>query len=188
MFELLALVVFFYVVWNFKVKGKSKAKQVKNTRPDDLKCNNDVETRVVTPPSVKIEHKKQSHLATENERKLCFALQKALPPEYMIHSQVSLMALVNPVEAKHNSKTWAKRMDFVITDKATKILAVIELDDSTHHWEKRKERDRYVNEVLEGHHKLVRFNTKRFYEPHEIAKVLEQETGIKCHHFEQVAV
>jgi hypothetical protein len=96
------------------------------------------------------------------------------------------MALVTPVDFKNNSRTWAKRMDFVITDKATKILAVIELDDSTHRWKKRQERDQYVNEALYGHHKLIRFNTKHFYEPSEVAAVLERETEIRCNKFEEI--
>ncbi|HAS6629936.1 DUF2726 domain-containing protein [Vibrio parahaemolyticus] len=186
MFELLIFAAFGYVIWKFKGKSASQPKAMpwENTP----KRHNQTSVDVFDEPKVRIEHKKQSHLATENERKLYFALQKALPSEYIIHSQVSLMALVKPVNFKHNSRTWAKRMDFVITDKATKVLAVIELDDSTHNWKKRQERDQYVNEALEGHHKLVRFSTKRFYEPSEIAKVLERETEIKCIDFKEVFV
>ncbi len=186
MFELLVLAAFGYIIWKFKGKGapKSQSKSWENTPSR----NNNFAVDVSKEPKVKVEHKKQSHLATENERKLYFALQKALPSDYIIHSQVSLMALVKPVNFKNNSRTWAKRMDFVITDKATKVLAVIELDDSTHNWKKRQERDQYVNEALEGHHKLVRFSTKRFYEPSEIARVLERETEIQCNNFEEVFV
>ncbi|MFW7525448.1 DUF2726 domain-containing protein [Vibrio ostreicida] len=59
-------------------------------------------------------------------------------------------------------------MDFVITDCQTKVMAVIELDDSTHKWSKRKKRDEYVNKVLEGQHRLVRFQSARFYDPVQI--------------------
>ncbi|MCG6348463.1 DUF2726 domain-containing protein [Vibrio fluvialis] len=182
MLELLVLAALSYIVWKFK--GKSTPKP--QPKLWDTTQNTNTTVDVANKPNVKVEHNKQSHLATENERKLRFALQKALPSDYIIHSQVSLMALVTPVNFKHNSRTWAKRMDFVITDKATKVLAVIELDDSTHNWKKRQERDLYVNEALEGHHKLVRFSTKRFYEPSEIAKVLERETEIKCNSFDEV--
>ncbi|NNN99448.1 DUF2726 domain-containing protein [Vibrio sp. B1-2] len=185
MFEIIIIVAFGYIVW--KLKGNNTPKPASWDSPNQTASKRKAKfelTDVPIPSNVKIEHKKQSHLATENERKLYFALQKALPSEYVIHSQVSLMALVKPVDFKHNSRTWAKRMDFVITDKTTKILAVIELDDSTHNWKKRQERDQYVNEVLDGHHPLVRFNTKHFYEPSEIAKVLSRETEIKCNKFE----
>lgn len=186
MFELLIFAALGYLIWKFK--GNSLSKPKATLWENKPKSDEQAAVGLSYEPKVKIEHKKQSHLATENERKLYFALQKVLPSDYVIHSQVSLMALVKPVNFKHNSRTWAKRMDFVITDKATKVLAVIELDDSTHNWKKRQERDQYVNQALEGHHKLVRFSTKRFYEPSEIAKVLESETEIKCNGFGEAFV
>ena len=97
----------------------------------------------------------------------------------MIHSQVPLISLAKPVDYRHNSKSWAKRVDFVITDTATKVVAVIELDDSTHNQKKRVERDNYVNYALKGHHPLVRINTEKFYMPEKIAALLESEAGIK---------
>jgi len=129
--------------------------------------------------TILVDHKKKEYLATENERKLYFSLQKALTNKHMIHSQVPLIALVEPVDFKHNSKSWAKRVDFVITDTATKVIAVIELDDSTHNQKKRVERDNYVNYALKGHHPLVRINTENFYVPENIAALLELEAGIK---------
>jgi len=129
--------------------------------------------------TILVDHKKIEYLATENERKLCFSLQKALTDKYMIHSQVPLISLVKPTDFRHNSKSWAKRVDFVLTDTATKVIAVIELDDSTHNQKKRVERDNYVNYALKGHHPLIRIKTENFYAPEEIAAVLESEAGIK---------
>ncbi len=128
--------------------------------------------------TILVDHKIVEHLATVNERKLCFALQKALTDKYMIHSQVPLISLVRPVDYRHNSKSWAKRVDFVITDTATKVIVVIELDDSTHNQKKRVERDNYVNYALKGHHPLVRIKTETFYMPEKIAELLESEAGI----------
>ena len=76
-----------------------------------------------------IKHKKQEYLATENEKKFLFALQKVLKNKYLIHCQTSLIAIVDPVNFKDKSRAYSKRMDFVITDTTTKILAVIELDE-----------------------------------------------------------
>ena len=125
-----------------------------------------------------IQHKKKSHLATKNEQKLFFALQKALDIKYMVHCQTSLIVLVEPIEEEHKGRAWSKRMDFVITDKATKILAVIELDDSSHNLPKRIERDKYVNHALNGHHPLIRVPTESFYEPEKLARLLETKAGI----------
>ncbi|EKF9771356.1 MULTISPECIES: DUF2726 domain-containing protein [Vibrio] len=192
MFEIIFLVAIGYLLWKYKGKSLSKAKSwdsqehFNSKNLTKLKVVDDIESE--SSNYEKIEHVKQTHLATENERKLYFALQKVLPSDYIIHSQVSLMALIKPVNFKHNSRTWAKRVDFVITDKATKVLAVIELDDSTHHWKKRQERDRYVNDVLDGHHTLIRIQTKRFYEPSEIAAILSRETEIRCNECEKAFV
>lgn len=141
-------------------------------------------TSTPKPPSKQalepVVHNARTHLTTKNEQKMYFALQKALPSNCIVHCQVSLMALVTPVDSKNNSRTWAKRMDFVITDTAAKVLAVIELDDFSHNNPKRKASDQYKNEALAGHHPLIRFNTQKFYDPAEIAKIIERNTQIKC--------
>ncbi|HHP0481478.1 TPA: DUF2726 domain-containing protein [Vibrio campbellii] len=125
-------------------------------------------------------HKKRNYLCTKTENNFYQVLLDVLPSEYVVHSQVSMMALVQPVNFKDNSKTWAKRMDFVITDKNTKIMAVIELDDSSHRQQKRQERDIYVNNAFKNLHPLLRFEAFNQYGSIAIAKTLEQCTNIKC--------
>ncbi|MCF6298334.1 MAG: DUF2726 domain-containing protein [Thiomicrorhabdus sp.] len=126
-----------------------------------------------------IRHRKKEYLTTENERKFFFSLRKALDNnQYIIHCQTSLIALVEPEEYTNKSKAWSRRMDFVITDSATKVLVVIELDDSSHLSQKRIKRDKYVNEALKPHHPFIRVNTEKFYDPKKIALILEEETEI----------
>lgn len=148
--------------------------------PDDVICNDTPPPKNKARSEPDVPHTKITHLATNNEQRFHLALQSVLSDDYVIHCQTSLMALIKPVNFKDNSKTWAKRMDFVITDKSTRVLAVIELDDSTHNWESRKKRDRYVNAVLKEHHHLVRFRSERFYDSDKIIYRLEQETSIEC--------
>jgi len=131
------------------------------------------------PIPTKVKHKKSSHIATRNEIRFYEALLEVLPREYVVHSQVSLMALVQPVDYKDNSKTWAKRMDFVITDRTTRVLAVIELDDKSHNSEKAKKRDLYKNNALKGHHTLLRFNTEKVFDRKMIKERLYTETEIQ---------
>ncbi len=126
-----------------------------------------------------IEHTKKEFLCTRNEQKFLFALQKAISSHnHLIHCQTSLIELVEPVEFRHKSKAWTKRVDFVITDTSSKILAVIELDDYTHKQNKRIKRDKYVNQALSGNHPLVRFATTNFYKPENIAEALEVKAMI----------
>ncbi len=129
-------------------------------------------------PLPNVPHKKSSFLTTRNERAFYLALNEALPSGYIVHCQTALMALVQPIERRNNSRTWAKRMDFVITDRETRIVAVIELDDRTHRRESRQKRDRYVNSALDGHHKLIRFQAKMTYRPCELKAVLENELNL----------
>ena len=127
---------------------------------------------------IQIEHIKKEFLCTRNEQKLLYCLKKVLDSKYLIHCQTSLIELVEPVEFRYKSKAWTKRVDFVITDKMSKIIAVIELDDHTHKHSKRVRRDKYVNQALNGHHPLIRIQTTNVYEPELIADILEKKASI----------
>lgn len=155
-----------------KVKKRRSLEPVEDLSVHCAKANE------VTPPLANVPHKKSSFLATKNERNFYAALTSALPDGYIVHCQTALMALVQPIERRNNSRTWAKRMDFVITDQTTKVIAVIELDDKTHTWESRKKRDQYVNAALEGHHKLIRFKAQMSYNSSEIKAILDNELNL----------
>jgi very-short-patch-repair endonuclease len=84
---------------------------------------------------------------TANEQKMFFRLQQALP-ERIVLAQVSFSALLN-------AKNWATRntfnrkmADFVICDRAFTVLAVVELDDSSH--DGRKTADASRDALLEA--------------------------------------
>lgn len=125
-----------------------------------------------------VEHKKITSLCSENERKFFVVLRSVLPDEYIIHCQTSLLAVVKPVNFKDMSRTWAKRVDFVVTDAYTNIVAVIELDDSSHNSEKRKKRDHYVDHALVGNHPLIRYKASFSYTEQEVIAKLKNETTL----------
>ncbi|EHH1238174.1 DUF2726 domain-containing protein [Vibrio parahaemolyticus] len=200
--ELLILISLVCIVYLFTKKGKKPKRRLNEweqgaavRRPNSV---HSFEPKVVekNPKIVEVAlpktgnktnsvpHKKSTYLATKTERRFYRVLQELIPDEYVIHSQVSLMALVQPTNFKDNSRTWAKRMDYVITDRDTKVLAVIELDDSSHRQKKRQERDIYVNNALNGHHPLLRFEARSSYDKTHIATVLERDTIIKCRELE----
>lgn len=188
MFEIV-IVLFLVMVVYSSTKSKN-TKQEGKVEPF-ISSNKDVISfPAVTSKQVKrgtVPHKKHVHLGSKTERGFYLVLQEILPSDYVVHCQVSLMALVQPINFKDNSRTWAKRMDYVITDRSTKILAVIELDDSSHRLKRRRERDLYVNAALEGHHKLLRFEASGKYDPNYVAKTIERETEIKCNPLVSVA-
>jgi len=165
---LAVFVVLIYVAWANRSKLLAAIKQAMDETNPPVKARKQ---------AVLVDHKKKTYLTTENERKLYFALQKALTSQYMIHCQVPLIALVEP-PYQYRTKSWAKRLDFVITDTASKIIAVIELDDASHNRKDRVERDNYVNYALKGHHPLIRLPTEKFYAPEKIAELLATQAGI----------
>jgi very-short-patch-repair endonuclease len=90
------------------------------------------------------------------ERRALLSLRAQIPAGFYICPQVRLidMLLVGPVTgfARQTAigKVASKSVDFAIVALATgDIVLVIELDDKTHDQPERRERDRFVNAVLE---------------------------------------
>lgn len=72
---------------------------------------------------------------------------------YRLFAKVRLFDLITPVEShtKYKSNLYriqAKHVDFVVTKENLVAKFVIELDDSTHDREDRKQRDQFVDTVL----------------------------------------
>ncbi len=75
--------------------------------------------------------------------------------ELVICPKVRLLDLVEPRkgEAKYKTllyKIQSKHVDFVLCDRDLHVKAVVELDDSSHDRADRKERDQFVDTVLQG--------------------------------------
>ncbi|MDD3304019.1 MAG: DUF2726 domain-containing protein [Clostridia bacterium] len=88
-------------------------------------------------------------ILTYNERKYYHSLRKLLEnTEYIIFSKVRLADIIKTYSNKHLNKVSGKHIDFLITDKNTKPLLFIELDDSTHERAKNKENDVKKNYIL----------------------------------------
>lgn len=72
---------------------------------------------------------------------------------YVICPKVRLLDIIEPRKGEKKYKTLfykvqAKHVDFVICDKNMNIKGIIELDDSSHDREDRKERDQFVDMIL----------------------------------------
>lgn len=107
-------------------------------------------------PEEKFSYKSRVYLMTKAELSFYKKLLVDYPSDqYFIFSKVRLADLIDPEGFGEKrlfafNKIKAKHIDFVVTDHQSKILKAIELDDYTHNQEKRKERDSFVNEVLES--------------------------------------
>ena len=94
--------------------------------------------------SVKWPYRKKKTLLTVHEQPLYFALRDALP-EHLVFTQVQLSQIL-AVEKGNNFGTWYGRIsrmsvDFVICNKSTEVIALVELDDSSHHASDRQKAD-----------------------------------------------
>ncbi len=98
------------------------------------------------------------------EQILYFRLTKALP-EHIILAQVQLSRLLD-VKKGNNFQAWSNRInrmsvDFVVCNKDSSILAVIELDDATHQREDRQAADAKKDKALASANvRVVRWEAK----------------------------
>ena len=95
----------------------------------------------------------KTRLMTVPEQKLYWKLKRALP-HLIVLAQVQASRTIR-VKNGHSFKYWFNRInrtsyDFVICNKNSFPLAVIELDDSSHDNEKRQADDNRKNKALEG--------------------------------------
>ncbi len=121
---------------------------------------------------------------TKNEKDFFEALHNAAGNHYHIFSQVRLADIFN---ARSNdtsayytafNKIAAKHVDFLLCSKNLKPIAGIELDDSTHKLDHRKQRDNFVNRLFEeAGLPLLRFPTQKKYNPNEISAEIAKVTG-----------
>lgn len=74
---------------------------------------------------------------------------------YTVFAKVRLLDLLEPVKGNPKYKTYfykiqAKHVDFVLCDKKLVARYIIELDDDSHDTAERRERDKFVNEVVQS--------------------------------------
>lgn len=74
---------------------------------------------------------------------------------YTVFTKVRLLDLLEPVKGNPKYKTYfykvqSKHVDFVLCDEKLVARYIIELDDSSHDRSDRKERDNFVDEVVES--------------------------------------
>lgn len=113
---------------------------------------------------------------TQPEQTMYWKLIKALP-EYVVLAQVSFSSFIYAKGdlSKENyikfNKIKQKRADFMICSKDFKIIAVIEVDDSSHDKEKDEKRDKAL---MEAGVKTIRWHVKNLPAGEEIKKTVDR--------------
>ena len=115
---------------------------------------------------------------TDREREMYFALCSALP-ECVVLAQVALSALITTDSQSTRNRFDRKVADFVICSKKLTVVAIIELDDSTHEKKKIQDNDRDAMLRNAGYYTL-RFRTIPNAESirEEISTVLTNATDL----------
>ena len=98
---------------------------------------------------------KAKPVLTMNEQPTFNRLKDALP-EYSVLAQVSFSAMITSTGQATRNRFNRKMADFVICDKAFNVVAVVELDDSSH--KGREDKDAERDEMLkEAGLKVIRY-------------------------------
>lgn len=98
-------------------------------------------------------------IATANEQKMFWRLITAFgAPEYIVLTQVSFGALLIAKDGASRYSFAQKRADFVLLNKGFKVLAVIELDDSSHKGREANDASRDAM-LKEAGYKVLRYSS-----------------------------
>ena len=130
------------------------------------KLSKEIEKKKPFPNKVNTQEKEQINQYSQfYQRKLLFTKNEyyefmklvsfAKTNQLEVLAKVRLLDLIEPRSEYRRNKKFlykiqAKHVDFVVTDKKYKIVAIIELDDNSHNRPDRVQRDIFVNEVLRG--------------------------------------
>jgi len=127
----------------------------------------------------RLPYTKKDYLLTKAEAEFFKALEKATENKYYIFPQVNLSDLFfvkarKEAYYKYRNKIDRKSVDFVLAEKENlKLLLAIELDDISHSYGKRKERDNFVEKAFkDAKLTLIRINYKKSYNIQEISDVI----------------
>lgn len=118
---------------------------------------------------------------SDSEQVLYFRLVEALP-EYIVLAQVSLPSFLD-FKRGRGSQTWRNRIsqmsaDFVICNKDATVVAVIELDDSSHEYAHRKVADAKKDKALQAAGlRLVRWQARAIPDKAAIRAAIVVPTG-----------
>lgn len=130
-------------------------------------------------------YKRKSSIMTQTENdfytSLCNALNRA-GLEVIVWPQVNVSAIIESVgsdgkeKAKAFNRICRKSVDYVIVNKKTReTILCIELDDYTHKWNSRQERDNFINAIFNNVGiPLFRIKAERNYDFNEIVSTVKR--------------
>ena len=87
-------------------------------------------------------------LITETEKGFYNVIKELIPDNYLLFPQINLAAVISKDDdSSHFQNELFRNIDFLITDSEFKPLIFIEINDSSHNSNQRKERDQKVHNI-----------------------------------------
>lgn len=131
-------------------------------------------------------YSRQKYLFTRTELTFYRALQTATQSQYLVFGKVRVADVLKPQTDNRGdwqrafNKISAKHFDFVLCDPANlRVLAAVELDDSSHQRVDRVKRDDFLNQAVKGAGlPLIRFPVQTAYEQEAIQRHIAQTLGL----------
>jgi hypothetical protein len=126
----------------------------------------------------KLPYTSRESLLTKNEAAFYHGLRRVVSDQFVVTMKVRLADVLkcdrDAWKAGHGNRIISKHIDFVLVDPdSTKIIAAIELDDSTHRRRDRRARDEFLNESLVAAGiPFIRFPAKNRYDVRTIQEAL----------------
>lgn len=115
-------------------------------------------------------------ILTKGERAFADALEPTLPAGSRLLAKVRVADLITPKTPREIAafrKISQKHMDFVIADRAWKVIAAVELNDKSHEAPARRERDNFLRDAFAGAGVALHFvRAQARYEPAALTQLL----------------
>ena len=135
----------------------------------------------IPPQSSSAGYRLNGPLFSPAERSFLGVLVQAVPDESLVLGKVRVADVITPEKGLSRPK-WqsafnrisAKHFDYVVCDRATlRVLSAVELNDKSHKWKKRVDRDAFLREACTsaGLH-LIEFDAKPSYSVVEVRRQL----------------
>lgn len=113
---------------------------------DNLSNQNDNDNNEETQKFV---YNPKPSLLTETEKGFYKAIKEVLPESYLLFPQINLATVISKNDDSHFQNELFRNIDFLITNSEFKPLVFVEINDSSHNSNQRKERDQKVSNICE---------------------------------------
>ena len=129
-------------------------------------------------------YRRKDFLLSRAERSFFGVLQQVVADQYLVFAMVRLADLVyiargTEKRQSHFNRIQSKHIDFVLCDKdAVRPLLAIELDDSSHKRNDRRDRDSFVDSALQAAGlPLLRVPARKGYNPDDLRQSISDAIG-----------